>query len=266
MKKVIRNLFVIAIILSLSIPVLSLATRRYGEQEVLAGMLKELKGNFLEGDVNVGGVILDEFLHKESIESLGEEIRSKMGIIGEALNPNKQSKDLEGKYYLEEFIYEDNFNQLTIYGHDADENPITIMIASYIDSMNNVPETTLFINLIKKGKSFDINGIIDKIENIFKRFNKPVETTTCIIGTLDGKIKDDIVEKSVFKSMKKFKLNIVEKYFDTEIMSYTGYTPLIDSSIFSGKKKINLNLAIRYNEYEDKTYIWIGTPIITTGY
>ena len=29
---------------------------------------------------------------------------------------------------------------------------------------------------------------------------------------------------------------------------------------------MNLNIAIRYNEYEEKTYIWIGTPIITIGY
>ncbi|OZV13462.1 hypothetical protein CIW83_04260 [Tissierella sp. P1] len=50
------------------------------------------------------------------------------------------------------------------------------------------------------------------------------------------------------------------------LVSYTAYTPLIESSIFSGEKKVNLNLAIRYNENEDKTYIWIGTPIITTGY
>jgi hypothetical protein len=29
---------------------------------------------------------------------------------------------------------------------------------------------------------------------------------------------------------------------------------------------MNLNIGIRFNEYEGKTYIWIGTPIIAIGY
>lgn len=266
MKKIIRNLSVLAIILCISIPVFSLSTKNYGEENVLNGMLKELKGNFLEGDVNVGGIILDEFLHKDDIFDLGEEIKSKMGIIGEKLDPNRVYDNLEGEFYSEEFIYEEGFNQLTIYGYDEEKNPITIMIGSYIDKASNIEETTLFINLIKGGKRFDINGIIDKIEYVFKNFNKPVETTTCVIGVLDGKVKEDSIKRDIINFKKRFKLNIVEEYVDNEIVSYTGYTPLIDSFIFSGKKKVNLNLAVRYNEYENKTYIWIGTPIITTGY
>ena len=50
------------------------------------------------------------------------------------------------------------------------------------------------------------------------------------------------------------------------ITSYTVFTPYIDNYIFFFRKRVNLNLAIRYNEYENRTYIWIGTPIITTGY
>lgn len=266
MKKIIRNLAVLAIILCISIPVLSLSTKSYKEQDVLNGMLKELNGNFLEGDVNVGGVILDEFLHKNDIYDLGEEIKSKMEIIGERSDPNRMYDNVQGEFYSEEFIYEDGFNQLTIYGYDKDKNLITVMIGSYRDEVSNIEETTLFINLIKGGKRFDISGIIDKIEDVFKKFNKVVETTTCITGTLDGKIKEDLIKKDVINFKKRFKLNIVEEYVDNEIISYTGYTPLIDSFIFSGTKKVNLNLALRYNELENKTYIWIGTPIITTGY
>jgi len=31
-------------------------------------------------------------------------------------------------------------------------------------------------------------------------------------------------------------------------------------------KKVNMNLAIRYNSYEDRTYIWLATPVITVEY
>lgn len=266
MKKTIKFLLLTGIIISLLIPMFGLAGKKYKENDILVGMLKELEGEFLEGDINMGGIILEEFLSKEEIKSMGEDIKSRMGITGEKLDPNMDSKELDDIYYSEEFINEDNFNQLTVYGYDMDKNPVTIMIASYLEPYNKTPETTLFINLIKRGKNFNINGIMGRIEDIFKEFHKPVDITTCVIGTLEGRREDNVLEKNILKAMEKFKLRTVEKYIDQSIISYTAYTPLIDDSIFSGRKQVNLNLAIRYNEYENKSYIWIGTPIITTGY
>lgn len=266
MKKNGKRLILFAIILSLLIPVLSIAGKKHTESEVLALMLKELNGQFLEGDLNMGGIILDEFISKESVESIGEEVMYTLGLVGEELDSNRDNEDLEGKYYSKESIYDENFNHLAIYGYDVDKNPITIMISSYLSPDYDNGETTLFINLIKSGKTFNISGIMERIESIFNKFNKPVEITTCIIGTIEGKLKEADLKKSVTKSMKKVKGKIVEEYFDSSISSYTAFTPLIENSIFSGEKKVNLNLAIRYNEYENKTYIWIGTPIITTGY
>lgn len=266
MKNTIKNLLLIGIIITLLLPIFGRAGSKYDENYVLTGILEELKGEFLEGDINMGGVILEEFLREDEILAMGEEVKSQMNIVGEKLDPNMNVENSDKLYYSEEFIDDENFNQLTIYGYDPEENPVTIMIASYMDSYNDIPETTLFINLIKTGKSFNINGIIDRIEGIFKEFQKPIENTTCLIGTVEGRIEDKLLKKNIFKALEKFKLEIVEEYIDDSIISYTAYTPLIENSIFSGKKRVNINLAIRYNKYEDTSYIWIGTPIITTGY
>lgn len=266
MKKNAKQLILLAIILSLLIPVFTIADKKHSESDVLSLMLKELNGKFLEGDLNMGAIILDEFISKEAIESLGEEIKTKLSLVGEELDPNRSDKNLEGKYYSKESIYEESFNHLAIYGYDADGNPLTIMLSSYLESEYDYGETTLFINLIKGGKNFNISGIIERIESIFNKFSKSVEITTCIIGTIDGKLDEVDLKKNVTKTMKKVKGKVVEEYFDSSISSYTAFTPLIENFIFSGEKKINLNLAIRYSEYDNKTYIWIGTPIITTGY
>lgn len=266
MKKNAKRLILLAIILSLLIPVFTNAGKKNSESDVLSLMLKELKGEFLEGDLNMGTIILDRFISKQAIEEIGEEIKIKLGLLGEELDPNRDGKDLEEKYYSKESIYEENFNHLAIYGYDFEENPITIMISSYFDPESNIGETTLFINLIKGGKNFNISGIIERIESIFNKFSKSVEITTCIIGTIDGRLKDSDLKKAVNKTMKRVKGKVVEEYFDSSISSYTAFSPLIENFIFSGEKKVNLNLAIRYNEYDNKTYIWIGTPIITTGY
>lgn len=266
MKKNAKQLILLAIILSLLIPGFTTAGKKHSESDVLSIMLKVLNGKFLEGDLNMGAIILDEFISKEAIEEIGEEIKTKLSLIGEELDPNRDGKDLEGKYYLKESIYEENFNHLAIYGYDAEGNPVTIMISSYFNLEDGSGETTLFINLIKGGKNFNISGIIERIESIFNKFSKSVEITTCIIGTIDGKLEEVDLKKNVTKTMKRIKGKVVEEYFDSSISSYTAFTPLIENFIFSGEKKANLNLAIRYSEYDNKTYIWIGTPIITTGY
>lgn len=250
MKRTFKLLLLTGIIIILLIPIFGSARGKNEEINILENVLEELGGEFLEGDLNMGATIVEEFLGEEDIRSIGEDVSLKMDLI-----------EME-----KEFIKEENFNQLNIYAYNEEENPITIMISSYSDPYTNIAETTLFINLIKRGKNFDINGIIEKIETIFNEFNKPIDITTCIIGTIEGRIEYNRLESKMLKAMDKLKIKVVEEYTDESIISYTGYTSLIDNSIFSGKEKVNLNLAIRYNENENKNYIWIGTPIITTGY
>ncbi|NLV87899.1 MAG: YwmB family TATA-box binding protein [Tissierellia bacterium] len=261
-----KRIIIFAIIVFLLVPTFSVANTKYSENDVLTGILKEFKGKFLEGEINIGGVILDEFISKEKIKEIGKEIKDELELIGEELDQNRGDLFLEGKYYLIEEIYEEGFNHLIIYGYSAEQNPVTIMLSSYFSPEINIGETTLFINVIKDEKNFNINGIIGSVENIFRSFGKTAEITTCVIGTVDGKLDYNYIEKYANNALKKFKGKVVEKYTDPMVTSYTVYTPYIENYIFSLEKRVNLNLAIRYNEYENQTYIWIGTPIITTGY
>lgn len=261
-----KRIFLFVIILFLLLPTFSTANMKYSERDVLTGILKELKGEFLEGEINIGGVILDEFISKERIKEIGREIKDELKLIGEELDQNQGDLLLEGKYYLVEEIYEEGFNHLAIYGYSEEQNPVTIMLSSYLNPDINIGETTLFINIIKDEKNFHINGIIESIGKIFDSFGKTAEITTCVVGTIDGRVDPQYIEKYASRAIKKFKGKVVEKYTDPLITSYTIYTPYIDNYIFSLEKRVNLNLAIRYNDYENQTYIWIGTPIITTGY
>ena len=42
--------------------------------------------------------------------------------------------------------------------------------------------------------------------------------------------------------------------------------PLLDENIISGGKPVNVQVAMRYNSYKDKTYLWIGVPVISIEY
>lgn len=261
-----KKIILLGIIIILLIPVTGSTGEKYSEEDLLMGMLNDLNGDFLEGDIDVGGAILDEFIGESEVEKISEEVKDFMGILGTEVELNRDITELKGKYYSREVISHEGFNQVSIYGYDKNENPITVITTSYLDNESNNGETSLYINLIKVEKNLSINGIMENINSIYKKYGKVVDNTICIIGEASGKLKTDELNKDVDKIIEKYRGKIVEEYSDENLLSYTIYTPFINKEIFSGKKRINLNLAIRYNEFEDKTYFWIGTPIITTGY
>lgn len=256
--KSLKHLLLLGIIISLSIPVCSRSQENVEERDLLMGILEELGANFVEGDVDIGGVILDDFVQREYLEEIGNEISRELEI-----NKIRGDADTKG-YYWEELVEEENFIQLIVQGYDDYQNQITFTLSSYEDG--DYGETSLFINLIKREQFVGINDIIDKVEKIFQKYNKPVNITTCIVGTFDDDVKLEQREKDILKVTKACKGKVVEKYRDQEVLSFSIFTPYIEEHIYTGRKKMNLNIVVRNDEYENKNYIWIGTPIITIGY
>lgn len=265
--KNVKRFLLLGIIVALLIPIFGFGEKKYDEKDLLVGILEEVGANFQEGDINMGGTIIDRFVSIEEIEDMAVTIRSLLEIKGESLlDENMEGIDKEGDYYYQNLITEEGFIQLIVQGYDKHDNLVTFTLSSYDDIDEGVGETCLFINLIKRVQFVEINGIIEKVESFFKQYDKLMNVTTCIVGTFDGDIDLNDKEKTILNTTKLIKGKVVEKYNDGDALSFTIYTPYIEEHIYTGDKKMNLNIAVRYNEYEDKTYIWIGTPIITIGY
>lgn len=260
MKKII--LFVI--ILSFLIPILTQAENEYNQEEILLSILNSFDGDFEEGDITINGLIKEEFIFDDELDKLGEEVIKKIGIVGEQADGNI---DINGKeYYLKEKISDEGYNQINYFGFDAHRNPLTIIVSSYFNEISQNGETYLFINLIKKEQFLKNNDIISVAENVFKEYNQPMEITTCILGSFGGRFNKKIIESKFDAAINQFNGIVVDEYMEDNLISYTAYTDFIDKNIFTGEDKINLNVALRYNEFDDKTLIWIGTPIIASGY
>lgn len=246
------NKFILwGIIFSLFIPIFGLCEKKSKEKDLLIGILEETGAVFLEGDIDMGGTIFDRFIDKEEMKEIAHKIGFKL--------------ELEEEYYWED-IEDDGFIQLTVQGSDSYNNFVTFILSSYEDVENSHGETSLFINFIKREQFVEFNDIIERAENIFDEYNQPMDITTCIIGAFDEDFNLEEKQKEVFKVTKTIKGKVVEQYVEDDILSFSIFTPYIEKYIYTGSRKMNLNIAIRFNEYEDKTYIWIGTPIITIGY
>ncbi len=265
--KLYKKMILFAIILVSSITFLGLKHQNKDKLELMMEILHEADGSFVEGDISLGGVILDEFIGKEPMEEIGSSIKDKLNIQGSLLESQfTDLKQLEEGYYSKEYIQQEGFNQLMIQGLDTQGNFITISLSSYEGEEEGAGETSLYINLINSEHFVENNDIIGRVEEIFNEYDKPINVTSCIVGSIDGNIDMDVSKEKVLEATRNISGKIVEKYEDDGIVSYSIFSPLIEEYIYTGQNKMNLNIALRYSELEDKTYILIGTPIITIGY
>jgi len=262
MKKIIS----FAIILFLILSGTTKADNIYDDYNLLLDIANDMDTKVEEGNISFNGMIKDEFMNEKEITKLGEEIREDLDIEGEKIDPLIDNGKLSESYYTKEVIFDEGFSQITYIGHDTSNNKISIILSSYLDPQGVEAETYLYINIIKVDDFLKINDIIDDIDNIYRNFNISAEINSCLIGTISGKVKEEDMESRVETILKDVEGEVINKHGDEFYSSYTIYSPLIKDYLEIDKKKINLNLAIRYNDYEDKTYIIIGTPVITIGY
>ncbi len=276
-----KKILLIAIILLVLIPYFTQASSEKNDEEILLSIMDDLDGKLLETDIGASEKIIDSFLSLSQLDKIGQDLLKPMGMIGE--EGKVSSEEIEEAYFIKEVIQDEGYNQLSYFGYDNKRNPLTIILTSYIN-MDQKGETYLYINTLKKASEslnhpldkkylllnkmgiFDENNdIIDKVKNIYLKFNKEVNVTTCLIGEKSGKFSDEEIYK-LRNSMLNLNGKIVDEYKDENLISLTGFTNYIDNNILAGDDRINLNVALTYYEYDNKTIIWIGTPIITSGY
>ncbi|WFA08689.1 YwmB family TATA-box binding protein [Tissierella sp. Yu-01] len=254
-------LFVIIFICLL--PILTSAKDLDNENDILLSMLNHMGGHYLEEDFSANGILMDKFLSEEELDNLGNDLVKYFGLLGQE---GAKNTELSADSYVKEKIIDDSYRQINYFGFDKSSNPLTIIISSYLNEETGNGQTYLYINLIKKEQFNKINDIMIGVKNLFEKYERNVEITTCLIGYIDGKLSKTEINDISLKSLHNLSCKIVDEYEDSQLVSYTAYTESIEDYILAGDDRINLNVALRYNEYDNQTLIWIGTPIITSGY
>ena len=111
-----------------------------------------------------------------------------------------------------------------------------------------------------------IKTLNTKISKIMTEFGATGQITTCLLGWLDGKLMKDERDKRLddaFASINAVKISVST---NDQYISATGFSPLIDTKMQIGRNEVNMNMALRYSSYEHRTYVIIGSPVITTEY
>ena len=145
----------------------------------------------------------------------------------------------------------------------------TLVIAKRIQTGNirSTTENYLIITIEDKTKenSF-IPKMQEKIRQISKKNGSSPHINTCLIGWLNGTLRDGEQQDLLQKAFKAIDGTIIDKLETGQLSSYTGFALGIMEWLQVGDQKINLNMAMRYSQYDDRTYVTIGSPIITREY
>jgi len=149
------------------------------------------------------------------------------------------------------------------------ENVHAVVVTEQLgpNSENNTGEVYLVVNI--ETKSYSEKAIQDwqtKISNVIGNFGGSPRITTCLIGWLDGKLRNDDWDSRLQDAFAAVDAKVSAASRDTNYTSYTGYTSAINDWLKVADSRVNLQAAMRYSPYDDRTYVIIGSPVITIEY
>ena len=253
--KILKNIISIALIILLSIlNYVSADNMNLKNEDLIVQAFKKTEAEFNQLNLNFNGKIYERYTDTDEMEEIVYDIIDTLGITVVKKETDSEHNDF-GKT-----------SQMTVYGKNSTKALATIIMYSFYDKYNDKGEANLVIDFVQDQSYEQFKEISCKIARLYDKYGIKAEITCCIIGTFEGKLESDSTIKKITEVLQIVKGNKIEGLFDDSLISVSVYSPDIDTFIFTGNKKMNLNIAMSYNEYEGKTYIWIGSPIIATGY
>lgn len=123
---------------------------------------------------------------------------------------------------------------------------------------------SLYVNINTNDNNFGLQNSMTDLEKIFSAQNLKYEATLSIKGTKLGRLNKDEIFNIKNELMNKCNANQVSEFEDSGMYSYTAYSKELGRYVRIGGKKVNMNIVIRYSETDNKTYIYLATPVIRT--
>lgn len=131
----------------------------------------------------------------------------------------------------------------------------------------NSKEYYIIVDILNNKVYKNIVDIYQNLNNIFNMYSNETEMYLCMVGEYTKNLqlyKSNDILKNILYNMNAKEIDKIE---DDNLISITAYSNLlIGNNLDYLEDKINLNIGIRYSEKEDKTLIYLATPIIKLDY
>lgn len=194
----------------------------------------------------------DRFMDMEGIGGLVEDIMSSVGIRKDQGFTQQQTEN-------------DQIHNMEISGSAPDGR--TMKLAVHISKEETVgTERSINVSILQDSSSDLLEATQKNVKNVFEKYGIYPRVNSCITGAYEGELEYQQLNDVARQVLGEAEAKKVEGVRETNYVSVSAYSPYIERYVKVHGKKVNLNFASRYNAYENRTYIWLATPVITTEY
>ncbi|MGM9531309.1 YwmB family TATA-box binding protein [Intestinibacter sp.] len=188
-------------------------------------------------------VLIEKDMDIEQLEGICIEIAKNLNVDTNKMNVKIQQSEI----YV-------NYN----------EQNTSISVIAYQKSSK---ESYIIVDILNNKVYKNIENIYLRLENELKKYSSDVKINICIAGEYTKKLQkgkiNDILQKMLY-NMYAEKIDSIE---EENFLSVNAYSKLLnENNLKYLNRKMNLNIGIRYSEDNDRTMIYIATPIIKIDY
>lgn len=198
--------------------------------------------------------INNDYMSVEQLQQVVDEVRMVLGITESFTRETQEYEDMQGVTAIKE-LRPREYAMIIVQSLDAAK-----------EGYPKYPETYLVVTLSRAENLESMLAYRRKIENVFEYYNSAPSIFTYITGRIDGELAKPQKNLLLRKMFEAAGAGNLEGINNENLVSYSGYTPDIEDYIVAGGKKVNLNIALRYHENEQKTYVYIGSPLLEGEY
>lgn len=169
-----------------------------------------------------------------------------------------------GEYTLSEM---EDVQHVSVRAENAQGDIHVVALVQTRKSPSKPAEGYVVVNVeINSTEAKQVANWQQELKNIIKEFGCFPHINTCLTGWLDGKLLKEEWGNRLEKAFQAANAKMVDKLQYPGFASYTGYSPAIAEYVQSGNNKVNVNMAMRYSPHDNRTYIIVGSPVITREY
>lgn len=156
-----------------------------------------------------------------------------------------------------------NKEDLKLYAQIKD-NSYSISFAAI---KKNNEEYYIIVDILNNKVYKNIVDIYKNLKDVFNKNSNNIDIYLCMAGEYTKNLqlyKSNDILKNILYNMNAKEIDKIE---EENLTSVTAYSKLLaENDLEYLDNKINLNIGIRYSENEDKTLIYMATPIIKLDY
>lgn len=163
------------------------------------------------------------------------------------------------------FNIEENWtkNEQQIYAKAYNEN----LSISIVGIKKSKDESYLIVDILDNKVYKNIVDIYRSLKSEINKYSNDINIYLCMAGEYTNNLQLDKCNEILGNILYNMKATEIDRIKEGNLISVTAYSDLLtENNLGYLENKINLNIGIRYSENEDKTLIYMATPIIKLDY